>query len=143
MAFCHRLNNFTISALKPQTSNVSLSIQPSFTLQSPSSSFKLQNSPLRVRFNSIIRATSSSSSPTTIAEPHGIKVLSLFVFFFFISFDLTLSFFLKINSIPTKPIEGQKTGTSGLRKKVGNCYIHYVMFDKNVHHYISDGLCYD
>jgi phosphoglucomutase len=25
---------------------------------------------------------------------------------------------LKINSIPTKPIEGQKTGTSGLRKKV-------------------------
>ncbi|KAJ8552739.1 hypothetical protein K7X08_020132 [Anisodus acutangulus] len=25
---------------------------------------------------------------------------------------------LKINSVPTKPIEGQKTGTSGLRKKV-------------------------
>ncbi|AES62609.1 Phosphoglucomutase [Medicago truncatula] len=96
MAFCHRLNSFTISAFKPQTSNVSLSIQPSFTLQSPSSSFKLQNSPFKVRFNSIIRATSSSSSPTTIAEPQGIK----------------------INSIPTKPIEGQKTGTSGLRKKV-------------------------
>ncbi|KAL5567768.1 hypothetical protein UlMin_024343 [Ulmus minor] len=43
-----------------------------------------------------IKATSSSSSPspTTIAEP------------------------IKINSVPTKPIEGQKTGTSGLRKKV-------------------------
>ncbi|OMO85962.1 putative phosphoglucomutase, partial [Corchorus capsularis] len=38
---------------------------------------------------------SSSSSSTTIAEPEGIK----------------------INSVPTKPIEGQKTGTSGLRKK--------------------------
>lgn len=25
---------------------------------------------------------------------------------------------VQINSIPTKPIEGQKTGTSGLRKKV-------------------------
>lgn len=24
----------------------------------------------------------------------------------------------QINSVPTKPIEGQKTGTSGLRKKV-------------------------
>ncbi|XP_022736890.1 phosphoglucomutase, chloroplastic-like isoform X2 [Durio zibethinus] len=38
----------------------------------------------------------ASSSSTTIAEPEGIK----------------------INSVPTKPIEGQKTGTSGLRKKV-------------------------
>ncbi|XWS61075.1 hypothetical protein CRYUN_Cryun07bG0094700 [Craigia yunnanensis] len=41
-------------------------------------------------------SSSSSSSSTTIAEPEGIK----------------------INSVPTKPIEGQKTGTSGLRKKV-------------------------
>ncbi|KAJ6417753.1 hypothetical protein OIU84_001182 [Salix udensis] len=37
-----------------------------------------------------------ASSSTAIAEPEGIK----------------------INSVPTKPIEGQKTGTSGLRKKV-------------------------
>ncbi|XP_050223124.1 phosphoglucomutase, chloroplastic [Mercurialis annua] len=37
-----------------------------------------------------------ASSSTAIAEPEGIK----------------------INSLPTKPIEGQKTGTSGLRKKV-------------------------
>uniref|UniRef100_A0A2P2LS11 phosphoglucomutase (alpha-D-glucose-1,6-bisphosphate-dependent) n=1 Tax=Rhizophora mucronata TaxID=61149 RepID=A0A2P2LS11_RHIMU len=43
-----------------------------------------------------IRASSPSSSSTTVAEPEGIK----------------------INSVPTKPIEGQKTGTSGLRKKV-------------------------
>ncbi|KAH1075494.1 hypothetical protein J1N35_027999 [Gossypium stocksii] len=41
-------------------------------------------------------SSSSSSSSTTIAEPEGIK----------------------ITSVPTKPIEGQKTGTSGLRKKV-------------------------
>ncbi|MBA0689994.1 hypothetical protein Goari_007693, partial [Gossypium aridum] len=40
-------------------------------------------------------SSSSSSSSTTIAEPEGIK----------------------ITSVPTKPIEGQKTGTSGLRKK--------------------------
>ncbi|CAL1405084.1 unnamed protein product [Linum trigynum] len=38
----------------------------------------------------------SPSSPAAVAEPEGIK----------------------INSVPTKPIEGQKTGTSGLRKKV-------------------------
>lgn len=43
-----------------------------------------------------MKASASSSSSATIAEPEGIK----------------------INSIPTKPIEGQKTGTSGLRKKV-------------------------
>ncbi|XP_030463495.2 phosphoglucomutase, chloroplastic [Syzygium oleosum] len=43
----------------------------------------------------VVRA-SSSSSAAAIAEPEGIK----------------------INSVPTKPIEGQKTGTSGLRKKV-------------------------
>jgi hypothetical protein len=30
--------------------------------------------------------------------------------------------FLQINSVPTKPIEGQKTGTSGLRKKVIFCF---------------------
>ncbi|XWS50628.1 hypothetical protein CRYUN_Cryun12cG0102400 [Craigia yunnanensis] len=39
---------------------------------------------------------SSSSSSTKIADPEGSK----------------------INSVPTKPIEGQTTGTSGLRKKV-------------------------
>ncbi|MCD7466678.1 hypothetical protein HAX54_003604 [Datura stramonium] len=45
----------------------------------------------------VVTASSSPSSPsTTLAESQG----------------------LKINSVPTKPIEGQKTGTSGLRKKV-------------------------
>lgn len=31
---------------------------------------------------------------------------------------LFLECVFQINSVPTKPIEGQKTGTSGLRKKV-------------------------
>ncbi|KAK9178711.1 hypothetical protein WN943_027904 [Citrus x changshan-huyou] len=46
--------------------------------------------------HSLCIKASSSSSSTAIADPEGIK----------------------INSVPTKPIEGQKTGTSGLRKKV-------------------------
>ncbi|OIT23088.1 PREDICTED: phosphoglucomutase, chloroplastic [Nicotiana attenuata] len=45
----------------------------------------------------IVSASSSPSSPSaTVAESQG----------------------LEIKSVPTKPIEGQKTGTSGLRKKV-------------------------
>ncbi|TKY51235.1 Phosphoglucomutase [Spatholobus suberectus] len=96
MAFSSTLNKFTLSAYKPQNSIVPLSIQPSSFLPCPSS-LKPQKLPFRIRYGSTIRATSSSSSPsTTIAEPEGIK----------------------INLIPTKPIEGQKTGTSGLRKKV-------------------------
>ncbi|KAK4489472.1 hypothetical protein RD792_005281 [Penstemon davidsonii] len=43
---------------------------------------------------SVKASSASSSSPTTISRE------------------------LKIKSVPTKPIEGQKTGTSGLRKKV-------------------------
>ncbi|KAK3220853.1 hypothetical protein Dsin_014823 [Dipteronia sinensis] len=50
---------------------------------------------------SIRASSSSSSSSTTLVEPEGIKVL-----------------FASINSVSTRPIEGQKTGTSGLRKKV-------------------------
>ncbi|KAL9317517.1 hypothetical protein ACSQ67_014034 [Phaseolus vulgaris] len=97
MAFSSKLDNFILSAYKPQNSTAPFSkIQPSSFLPCPSS-LKSQKLPFRNRYGSTIRATSSSSSPsTTIAEPEGIK----------------------INSIPTKPIEGQKTGTSGLRKKV-------------------------
>ncbi|CAJ1977123.1 unnamed protein product [Sphenostylis stenocarpa] len=97
MAFSSKLDNFIFSAHKPQNSTAPLSkIQPSSFLPCPSS-LKPQKLPFRIRYGSTIRATSSSSSPsTTVAEPEGIK----------------------INSIPTKPIEGQKTGTSGLRKKV-------------------------
>ncbi|KAL2324475.1 hypothetical protein Fmac_023533 [Flemingia macrophylla] len=96
MAFSSTLDKFMLSAFKPQNSIVSLSLQPSSFLPLPSS-FRSQKLPFRISYGSTIRATSSSSSPsTTIAEPEGIK----------------------IKSIPTKPIEGQKTGTSGLRKKV-------------------------
>ncbi|XP_027363513.1 phosphoglucomutase, chloroplastic [Abrus precatorius] len=96
MAFSSRLDNFILSAFKPQNSIVPPSIQPSSFLPCPSS-LKVQKLPSRIHYGPTIRATSSSSSPsTTIAEPEGIK----------------------INSIPTKPVEGQKTGTSGLRKKV-------------------------
>ncbi|GLT32217.1 hypothetical protein SLA2020_068980 [Shorea laevis] len=56
--------------------------------------------PLKTRSFSIQHSRlficNASSSSTTVAEPEGIKV----------------------SSVPTKPIEEQKTGTSGLRKKV-------------------------
>lgn len=35
-----------------------------------------------------------------------------------IKVGLVMAESLQINAIPTKPVEGQKTGTSGLRKKV-------------------------
>ncbi|KAA8539855.1 hypothetical protein F0562_026547 [Nyssa sinensis] len=73
----------------------------SFSFLTPSPLFPNLVSPkLRLRTSSsslTIKASSPSSSPsTTVAESQGIK----------------------IKSVPTKPIEGQKTGTSGLRKKV-------------------------
>ncbi|KAK9075292.1 hypothetical protein SSX86_003615 [Deinandra increscens subsp. villosa] len=65
-------------------------------LRSPSASFPLLFStglPSKIRqFSSQIKASSSTT--------------------------FTKSQDLKVNTIPTKPIEGQKTGTSGLRKKV-------------------------
>ncbi|KAK4350795.1 hypothetical protein RND71_030108 [Anisodus tanguticus] len=69
----------------------------SFSFSPKLSSF---NYSLRTISSAPFVVTASSSSPsspsTTVAESQG----------------------LKINSVPTKPIEGQKTGTSGLRKKV-------------------------
>ncbi|KAK8599523.1 hypothetical protein V6N13_077443 [Hibiscus sabdariffa] len=57
--------------------------------------FPLKNNSFSVSHSRSFTIKASSSS-TTIVEPEGIK----------------------ITSVPTKPIEGQKTGTSGLRKKV-------------------------
>ncbi|GMI99563.1 ARABIDOPSIS THALIANA PHOSPHOGLUCOMUTASE, STARCH-FREE 1, phosphoglucomutase [Hibiscus trionum] len=78
--------------------------RPSNAISIPSSlshlythGFPLKNSSFSVAHSrSFSIKASSSSSSTTIVEPEGIK----------------------ITSVPTKPIEGQKTGTSGLRKKV-------------------------
>ncbi|XP_039066437.1 phosphoglucomutase, chloroplastic-like isoform X2 [Hibiscus syriacus] len=79
--------------------------RPSNPIPTPSSSssfshlsthdFPLKNNSFSVSHSRSFTIKASSSS-TTIAEPEGIK----------------------ITSVPTKPIEGQKTGTSGLRKKV-------------------------
>ncbi|KAK6936384.1 Alpha-D-phosphohexomutase, alpha/beta/alpha domain II [Dillenia turbinata] len=101
MAFSLKLQNQVLTS-----SSKLLQSQPSFrrarttrnvTLTHPLRSLSLL-SPAKHSGKStssfIIKA--SSSPPTAVAEPEG----------------------LKINSIPTKPIEGQKTGTSGLRKKV-------------------------
>ncbi|KAL4348835.1 hypothetical protein GQ457_17G025730 [Hibiscus cannabinus] len=58
--------------------------------------FPLKNNSFSVSHSRSFTIKASSSSSTAIVEPEGIK----------------------ITSVPTKPIEGQKTGTSGLRKKV-------------------------
>ncbi|XVF12400.1 hypothetical protein REPUB_Repub08aG0114800 [Reevesia pubescens] len=97
-----RLEGFLSSAFrssKPSSNAISI---PSFS----SSHLYTHRFPLKRNYFSVLHSpyftikasssSSSSSSSTTIAEPEGIK----------------------INSVPTKPIEGQKTGTSGLRKKV-------------------------
>ncbi|XP_059449890.1 phosphoglucomutase, chloroplastic isoform X1 [Corylus avellana] len=97
MALSMRLNLLSSTTLRPRSSS-----SPPYafiTFSSPIPSLPPLPSPkfpLRASHFPSIKASSSSSSSATITEPEGIK----------------------INSIPTKPIEGQKTGTSGLRKKV-------------------------
>ncbi|BFG23249.1 hypothetical protein CerSpe_095230 [Prunus speciosa] len=97
MALSLRLHDLLSPTFRPKpasVSNASLSpLNPSLSLLfSP-----LPHLPLRTSHSLTIKATSSSpSSPTTVADQQGIK----------------------INLVPAKPIEGQKTGTSGLRKKV-------------------------
>ncbi|KAF9668289.1 hypothetical protein SADUNF_Sadunf15G0113400 [Salix dunnii] len=98
---CLRLENVifspTFRKLRQTSANGSVlfssPISPFSLLSSSSSLFYpiLKSSP---SLHSSLHVKASSS--TAIAEPEGIK----------------------INSVPTKPIEGQKTGTSGLRKKV-------------------------
>ncbi|XP_050154921.1 phosphoglucomutase, chloroplastic-like [Malus sylvestris] len=99
MALSLRLHNLLSPTFRPKT----LSPSSNATVSPPNPSLSLISSsplphlPLRTSHSLTIRAaSSSSSSPTTVADPQGIK----------------------INLVPTKPIEGQKTGTSGLRKKV-------------------------
>ncbi|KAK3403799.1 hypothetical protein EUGRSUZ_K00185 [Eucalyptus grandis] len=77
----------------PRPVSSSLSVLSSSAAQ-PAAAAAAKSTPLRApRSPLVVRASSSAAA---IAEPEGIK----------------------INSVPTKPIEGQKTGTSGLRKKV-------------------------
>ncbi|XP_054803577.1 phosphoglucomutase, chloroplastic [Prosopis cineraria] len=96
MAFSTTVDGFLLSLFKPRNA-IFGPPTPSFSgfsypvfVQTPKQS--------RVLRSSSVRASSSSSSisSTALAEPEGIK----------------------INLVPAKPIEGQKTGTSGLRKKV-------------------------
>ncbi|KAL4595302.1 hypothetical protein ACB092_12G082200 [Castanea dentata] len=99
MAHSVKLNLlYSTTASRPRSSSSSSSLASNaITLFSPIPSLSLLSSlpspklTLRTSHFPSIKAFS-----TTIAEPEGIK----------------------INSIATKPIEGQKTGTSGLRKKV-------------------------
>ncbi|KAI3860190.1 hypothetical protein MKW92_030014 [Papaver armeniacum] len=104
MASAVRLDNvlFTKLSFSSSSSTVKSSFNP---LKSKSSSFSFGKSNRRTLLSSsssssssifVVQASSSSSSLTTVVDPQGIK----------------------IDSVPTKPIEGQKTGTSGLRKKV-------------------------
>ncbi|XP_044506200.1 phosphoglucomutase, chloroplastic [Mangifera indica] len=99
MASCSsslRLNSLLLSSY-PST----VKFKPWIIYTSSSSSFSLLSSSSKL---ALIRTSDSHSfsvkaaspSSTAIAEPEGIK----------------------ITSVSTKPIEGQKTGTSGLRKKV-------------------------
>ncbi|BBN69804.1 phosphoglucomutase [Prunus dulcis] len=98
MALSLRLHNLLSPTCRPKPASVS---NASLSPPNPSLSLlfsPLPHLPLRTSHSLTIKATSSSSpsSPTTVADQQGIE----------------------INLVPTKPIEGQKTGTSGLRKKV-------------------------
>ena len=129
MAHSVKLNLlYSTTASRPRSSSSSSLASNAITLFSPIPSLSLLSSPpspklsLRTSHFPSIKAFS-----TTIAEPEGIKVslslsLSIYMFFYlhfgFWGFLICVCEFLQINSIATKPIEGQKTGTSGLRKKV-------------------------
>ncbi|KAL6131954.1 hypothetical protein ACLB2K_070326 [Fragaria x ananassa] len=92
MALSLRLHTLLSTTSRPSfSSNATLTPPtPSISLLS-SSHFPHHHLPLRTSHFLTVKA---ASSPATVADP------------------------IKINLVPTKPIEGQKTGTSGLRKKV-------------------------
>jgi phosphoglucomutase len=95
MAFTARIDasKSFFSKFSPLANNASSLSTLSFIAASPHFSSKL---PLRPPFSPLTVVRASSPSSTITDESQGIK----------------------ITSVPTKPIEGQKTGTSGLRKKV-------------------------
>ncbi|PSR93385.1 Phosphoglucomutase [Actinidia chinensis var. chinensis] len=100
MAFSLRVKTASLSSPKftPST-NATLSYPiislPLLTSSSLLPTLSSPHKPTRAISPLTVKASSPSSSPT-VADPLGIE----------------------IKSVPTKPIEGQKTGTSGLRKKV-------------------------
>ncbi|GFZ15282.1 phosphoglucomutase [Actinidia rufa] len=100
MAFSLRVKTASLSSPKftPST-NATLSYPivslPLLTSSSLLPTLSFPHKPTRATSPLTVKASSPSSSPT-VADPLGIE----------------------IKSVPTKPIEGQKTGTSGLRKKV-------------------------
>ncbi|KAL5976554.1 hypothetical protein ACLOJK_020887 [Asimina triloba] len=68
----------------------------------------------------VIKASSSPSA--TVSGPGGIKVGSSSpILVFHLCFALYFDVEIGVKAIPTKPVEGQKTGTSGLRKKSMKC----------------------
>ncbi|GMJ06568.1 ARABIDOPSIS THALIANA PHOSPHOGLUCOMUTASE, STARCH-FREE 1, phosphoglucomutase [Hibiscus trionum] len=93
MASCCNSLRLEVMFSSPFRSSNAISIPSSFS-NLYFHGFPLKNNSFSVSHSSSFTLKASSSS--TIAEPGGIK----------------------ITSVPTKPIEGQKTGTSGLRKKV-------------------------
>ncbi|OAY48214.1 phosphoglucomutase, chloroplastic isoform X2 [Manihot esculenta] len=93
--FSHTISKFKHSNVNGN-GNATIISPPisSFSLLSSSHTFSPKFPLLKTSLSHSLSIKASSS--TAIAEPEGIK----------------------INSVATKPIEGQKTGTSGLRKKV-------------------------
>ncbi|RWR95874.1 phosphoglucomutase, chloroplastic [Cinnamomum micranthum f. kanehirae] len=96
MAFAARLESVVFSSPWKSSSNnktATGSLSKRCYSSSSSSIPFLSSSELPRRRSWAVRASSSSA---TVANPEGIKIMT----------------------VPTKPVEGQKTGTSGLRKKV-------------------------
>ncbi|KAG5558475.1 hypothetical protein RHGRI_008421 [Rhododendron griersonianum] len=89
-------------------SSPKLAPSPNAPLSSPVRSLPLLSSPSSFLFPLL----SSSLKPPRSTPPFAVKASSS------PPASVAESQGLKIKSVPTKPIEGQKTGTSGLRKKV-------------------------